>query len=124
MLAAFAALALLLAAIGLYGVMSYSVAQRRREFGIRMALGAQKRDVSMMVVREGMTLLSLGAVFGLVGALTLTRLMSTLLYGVSAIDPPIFTAVSLLLGFTALIASYLAARRATQVDPMIAIRAE
>jgi putative ABC transport system permease protein len=87
-----------------------------------MALGAQERDVSMMVVREGMALVLVGAAVGLVGALALTRLMSTLLYGISAIDPPTLVAVSSLLGLVALLACYLAARRASSVDPMIALR--
>jgi putative ABC transport system permease protein len=122
LLGAFAGLALLLAALGLYGVMSYGVAQRRKEIGVRMALGARERDVSLMVVREGMTLVLLGAVVGLGAGLILARLMSTLLYRVSAIDPPTWIGVSLLLGLVALMACYLAARRATKVDPMIVLR--
>jgi putative ABC transport system permease protein len=124
LLGAFAVLALVLAAVGLYGVMSYAVTQRRREIGVRMALGAQQRDVSWMVVREGMALVLLGAVIGLAGSLALARLISSLLYGISAFDPLTLIAVPALLATVALLAAYLAARRATRVDPMIALRQE
>jgi putative ABC transport system permease protein len=122
LLTVFAVFALILAAIGLYGVMSYAVAQRKRELGLRMALGAQSGDVSRMVVRQGLSLVLIGAALGLAGALALTRLISTFLYGVTATDPPTLIAVSLLLLAVALLACYLPARRATRLDPMIALR--
>ena len=122
LLAGLSALALLLAAIGLFAVMSYAVAQRRKEIGVRMALGARTVDVATMVVREGMVLVLLGAATGLAAAMALTSLMTSLLYEISAVDPPTLVGVPVLLGSVALVACLLAARRATSVDPMIALR--
>ena len=120
----FAVLALALAVVGLYGVMSYAVAQRTHEIGLRMALGAQTRDVLRMVVGQGMVLVAIGLGLGLGGALLLTRLMKSLLFGVSAADPLTYAGIALLLAAVAFLASYLPARRATKVDPMVALRYE
>lgn len=120
----FAAAALLLAALGLYGVVSYSAAQRTNEIGIRMALGARENDVLKMVVGQGMTLAAIGVVIGLIGAYALTHLMSKLLFGVSATDPLIFVTIAGLLALIALIASYIPAHRASKIDPVIALRYE
>jgi predicted permease len=118
----FGLLALLLASIGLYGVLSYSVARRRNEIGIRMALGASTYDVLKTVLRSGMTLTVIGLVIGVAGALALTRLVSTLLFGVKPTDVITFVVVSLTLIVVALVACYIPARRATRVDPLIALR--
>jgi len=121
-LGGFGLVALILAAIGIYGVTSYSVAQRTRELGIRMALGAKRRDVVVMIVRQGAILAGIGLGTGLLVAFALTRWMASILYGVSATDAVVFVGVSMLLGVVTLIAGYLPARSAAQVDPMIALR--
>jgi predicted permease len=124
LLASFGVLALLLASIGMYGVISYSVMQRTQEIGIRMALGAERRSVFRMVLSQGARLAGVGIAIGLLAALGLTRVMSSFLFGVQPTDPLTFAIVSLLLVGTALLACYLPARRATRVDPMIALRHE
>jgi len=124
LLTIFAALAMLLAAIGLYGVMSYSVAQRTREIGIRMALGARRPDVLALVVKQGMALVLLGIAAGILLSLGMTRLISGMLFGITATDPLTFAGVAALLASVAFLANYLPARRASKVDPMVALRYE
>jgi ABC-type antimicrobial peptide transport system permease subunit len=121
---AFAVLALLLAAIGIYGVLAYTVGQRTREIGIRMALGARPPEVIRMVLWQGMKFILAGAVIGIVGALALSRVLAQLVYGVSTTDPLVFSVVPVILLAVALCAGYIPALRATRIDPIHALRAE
>jgi predicted permease len=120
----FAGLALVLSSVGIYGVMAYTTTQRRHEMGIRMALGAKSGDVLGLVLGQGMRLVAAGLLLGLLGAWTLSRVVASQLYGITARDPLTYVAVAMLLGGVALMATYLPARRATQVDPMLALRSE
>jgi ABC-type antimicrobial peptide transport system permease subunit len=122
--AAFAGLAFVLGVVGIYGVISFFVGQRTREIGIRMALGAQRRDVLKMVVKEGLSLTLTGVAIGLIAALGLTRLLGSLLYGVSPTDPLALGSVAVLFALVALAACYIPARRAVRVDPVVALREE
>jgi hypothetical protein len=124
MLAIAASMALLLGVVGIYGVISYTVTQRRREIGIRAALGAQQGELKRMFVRHGLVLAGIGAVIGLGAAAGLTRLMSSLLYGITPLDPVTYVAVPLVLVTATVLASYLPARRAASVDPVEALRVE
>jgi ABC-type antimicrobial peptide transport system permease subunit len=124
LLASFAGIALMLAALGIYGALAYFVAQRTREIGVRLALGAQTHEVMKMVMRQGMALTSLGVGIGLIGGLALARLMKSLLFGISATDPLTFAAVAALLTLVAMLACYIPARRAMKVDPVVALRCE
>jgi ABC-type antimicrobial peptide transport system permease subunit len=124
MLGIAAVTALVLGAIGIYGVISYSVSQRTREIGVRMALGAARRDVNRLVLREGLPLIVVGLVLGLLAAFGLTRLMASLLFGVSPVDPVTFASVAATLAGIALLASYIPARRASAMDPTEALRWE
>jgi ABC-type antimicrobial peptide transport system permease subunit len=120
----FAAIALLLSGLGIYGVMAYTTNQRRHEIGIRLALGAGGSDVLRLVVGQGMRLVLIGLVAGLLGAWVLSRVLASQLFGISAQDPLTYASVAVMLGLVALAATWLPARRATRVDPMISLRSE
>ena len=124
LLALFAGFALMLATIGIYGVMAYLVNQGTREIGIRMALGATQREILKLVVSQGMALASSGLAIGVAVAFVFTRLMRSLLFGIHAADPATFGAISLLLTVVALLATYIPAKRAARVDPMLCLRSE
>ena len=124
LLGIFSGLALVLSSVGIYGVISYVVGQRTHEIGIRMALGAQRRDVVRMVLGEGLRVALVGVAVGIVAALGLTHLMTQMIFGVRAADPITFAGVAVLLTFVALAACYVPARRAMRVDPIVALRYE
>jgi ABC-type antimicrobial peptide transport system permease subunit len=124
LLSIFAGLALVLAAVGVYAMMSYSVSQRRGEIGIRIALGAAKADILRLVVGQAMLLVAISLTIGLAGALAATRLLGSLLYGVGIRDPSTFAGIALLLSLVSLFAAWLPARRAAKISPMIALRTE
>jgi ABC-type antimicrobial peptide transport system permease subunit len=124
LMTAFAVLALIIAAVGIYGVMAYSVAQRTQEIGIRMALGAARHDVLRLIVGQALRLTVIGMGIGLAGAYAVTRLMASVLFGVSATDPPTFVGVTVILALSSVVAAWLPAERATRVDPMVALRSE
>ena len=121
-LGSFALIALMLTGVGVYGLISFSTRQRTHEIGVRMALGAQTRDILKMIIRQGLVLTASGVGLGLLGAVILTRFLQSMLFGVSATDPLTFIIISLLLAAVALVASYIPARRAMRVDPMVALR--
>ena len=123
-LSLFAGIALLLAAVGIYGVISFTVARRTREIGLRMALGAMPRDITRQVVGDALSLTLAGVVIGIAGALALTRLMSSLLYGVTSSDPLVFASAAVLLTGVAALAGWIPARRAAVLDPLAALREE
>jgi ABC-type antimicrobial peptide transport system permease subunit len=124
LLGGFASMALLLAAIGIYGVMAYAVTQRTREIGIRIALGARSADVLRLIIKQGLSLALIGVVIGLFGAFALTRLMKDLLFGLSATDPLTFIVIALLLTFSMMLACWIPARRAMKVDPIVVLHCE
>jgi ABC-type antimicrobial peptide transport system permease subunit len=124
LLGAFSVVALIIAALGIYGVMAYTVAQRTREIGIRMALGAARADVQRLVVGQALRLTMLGAGLGLAAAFVLTRFMQSLLFGIRADDPPTFVGVTLILAVSSAAAAWLPTARAVRVDPVVALRHE
>ena len=124
LLGAFAVLAMVLAAIGIYGVISYSVARRSHEIGIRMALGAHPSDIITLILRQGLLLLGMGVAIGVGGALVLTRFLSSFLYGIRPADPVTFVGVVIILTGIGLLASYIPARRAVMVDPVSTLRSD
>ena len=124
LLAAFAGLALFLSALGIYGVLAYDVSQRTREIGVRSAIGASRGQIASLILRQGLWKGGIGVVLGLIGAALLSRSMTTLLFNVQPTDPAVYAAVSFVLIAVALLASYLPARRAARIDPLIALREE